>query len=211
MKHIVFISTIHKETGKCNADELFLIIEKIRPEVIFVEATKDTYTKYEKSIFETFKVPHKKSEIKAIQKYSITNLFKYIPVLDHEAPKSFIDKFDALSQNIDISNMYNYFHNLICENGYEYLNSKEADMMREKIVEFEKLHFTDMHINKAFDEGNDKYENNMLSNIFAYCNSNQFETAIFMCGDGHRKSIIEKVQKKILEEGIDLKWQNYGN
>jgi len=38
MPNITLISTVHKEIGKCNADELCEIIEKISPEVIFLEA-----------------------------------------------------------------------------------------------------------------------------------------------------------------------------
>ena len=33
--NITFISTVHKEIGKCNADELCSILVKERPDVVF--------------------------------------------------------------------------------------------------------------------------------------------------------------------------------
>jgi hypothetical protein len=47
MPNITFISTIHEEIGKCNAEELYKIIEKLSPGVIFLEAVDETYSDYE--------------------------------------------------------------------------------------------------------------------------------------------------------------------
>jgi len=54
MHHITFISTIHAEIGKCNAEELYKIIDKLSPEVIFLEAIDETYSEYEKYLFMTY-------------------------------------------------------------------------------------------------------------------------------------------------------------
>jgi len=59
MHHITFISTIHKEIGKCNAIELYKIIDKLSPEVIFLEAIDETYSEYEKYLYSTWGVYHK--------------------------------------------------------------------------------------------------------------------------------------------------------
>jgi hypothetical protein len=56
MGHITFISTIHKEIGKCNAKELYKIINKLSPEVIFLEAVDETYSEYEHYLFSTYGV-----------------------------------------------------------------------------------------------------------------------------------------------------------
>lgn len=46
MHHITFISTIHAEIGKYNAEELYKIIEKLKPGIIFLEAVDETYSEY---------------------------------------------------------------------------------------------------------------------------------------------------------------------
>lgn len=84
MHNITFISTVHVEIGKCNADELCKILEKVSLDVIFLEALEDTYSKYQQNIFSLFGVEHKKLEIRAIQKYSIISQFEYVPVLEKE-------------------------------------------------------------------------------------------------------------------------------
>jgi hypothetical protein len=54
MHYITLISTVHEETGKCNADELCEIIENISPEVIFLEALENTCSDYDKLKFASF-------------------------------------------------------------------------------------------------------------------------------------------------------------
>ena len=82
MHDITFISTIHVEIGKCNAEELYKIIEKLSPEVIFLEAVDDTYSDYENYLFSEYGEYHKKLEISAIQRYSSNTTFEYVPVCE---------------------------------------------------------------------------------------------------------------------------------
>ena len=57
MNKITFVSTIHKEHGKCNAEELYEnVLKEINPDIIFLEALSDTYSRYEMSLFENFNV-----------------------------------------------------------------------------------------------------------------------------------------------------------
>ena len=60
MKKITFISTVHKGIGKCNADELYNILNEICPDVIFFEALDETYSKYEEMLFSQSGVYYKK-------------------------------------------------------------------------------------------------------------------------------------------------------
>lgn len=69
----------------------------------------------------------------------------------------------------------------------------------------------DDKINKMVSEDIEEYENSMLRNIYSYCKKNQFDTAIFMCGSAHRKSIIEKIGKFNVLEEISLKWKIFEN
>jgi len=101
MHSITLISTVHEENGKCNAIELCIFIEKIRPEVIFLEALDETYSKYESTLFLSFGVFHKKLEISAIQRYCLNDTFEYIPVLDSELPDSFEKKYIIVCENIE--------------------------------------------------------------------------------------------------------------
>ena len=79
---ITLISTVHKEIGKCNSEELSKIIESLNPVVIFLEANENSYSKYHDLLLSQFGVYQERLEIKALQIYSQNHTFKYVPVLD---------------------------------------------------------------------------------------------------------------------------------
>ena len=46
MHNITLISTVHKEKGLCNAAKLHQILERVRPEVIFLEIPPSFFNQY---------------------------------------------------------------------------------------------------------------------------------------------------------------------
>lgn len=211
MNNITFISTVHKEMGRCNADELCAILEKEHPEVIFLEALGDTYSNYEKNLFSSFGVYHRKLEIKAIQRYSHSSLFEYVPVLDNGLSDSFKKKYDLVCENIQFQTMLDEFNSLASEQGFPFLNSAESIYLQEKMRRFEYHLLPGNKLNEAADEDIDAYENSMMRNIYSYCRNNQFDKAVFLCGVAHRRSIIEKMESFNSKEKIDLNWVIYNN
>ena len=76
---------------------------------------------------------------------------------------------------------------------------------------FENILLNDTDENIAALDYIDAYENSMLQNMYSYCNNNKFDTAIFMCGVAHRKSIIEKVNNDIVQRELSFNWVVLGN
>jgi len=210
MHNITLISTVHKERAKCNADALFEIIEKISPEVIFLEALKETYSSYDKMRFAKFGIFHEKMEIRAIQKYGVNTSFKYIPVLDKGLSDSFEKKYGMVCEKREIQNLIDHFDSLAAEHGFKFLNSIESIKLQDEIRMLEGRLLNDLEISKVANEDIDAYENSMIRNIYSYCKTNKFNTAIFMCGVAHRKSIIDKIEKYKAQEEIDLSWTIFG-
>lgn len=206
MHKITFISTIHKEIGKCNADELYKIIEKIRPEVIFLEAVDETYSDYENYLFSTFGVFHKKLEISAIQKYCSNTTFAYVPVCENYLSDAFHKKIKIVSQNKELQELIDNFNSLAAEHGFKFLNSLECINLQEEMRTLESLILNHSDMDKIVKVDIDGYENPMIKNIYSYCNNNHFDSAIFMCGAAHRKSIIEKIEKFKTKEQVNLTW-----
>jgi hypothetical protein len=206
MHNITFISTVHDEIGKCNADELLKIVEKISPEVVFLEALDETYSDYEKYLFSSFGVYHKKLEIRAIQKYCYNTPFKYIAVLDNSLSDAFEKKYNSICENIEFQRLCDNFNSLASEHGFQFLNSTESIRLQEEMRMFENRLLNDSELNKMVSEDVESYENAMIRNIYTYCKNSQFDTAIFMCGVAHRKSIIEKVEKFNHQEEMSLNW-----
>jgi DNA-binding protein Fis len=195
MYDITLISTAHTEIGKCNSEGLLYIIEELRPEVIFLEALKESYTDYEEFLFSNFGVYHNRLEISAIQKYKLKNSITYVPVLENGLPDSFTQKYNLVCQNQEVKNNIDNLNKLIFDYGFQFLNSEECIRVHESMRILECQILNNNEIENNLKTGIDEYENTMIDKIYSYCNQNQFNSAVFMCGSAHRKAIIEKIKK----------------
>lgn len=210
MPKITFISTVHEEIGKCSANELCHILKELNPEVIFLEALNETYSHYDKIKFFSYGVSHRKLEIKAIQKYQLNNSCTYIPVLDNGLSDSFERKYNTLKHYPELLDLMGTFNSMASESGFKFLNSAECINRQEQMRALEsKLYNPELE--QAFQLYIDEYENSMMRNIYSFCKNNQFNSAIFMCGAAHRKSIIEKIKKFNELERININWVIYGS
>ena len=209
MHKIIFISTIHKEIGKCNSDELCKIIEILKPEVIFLEAVEETYSAYEDYLFSTYGVYHKKLELSAIQKYNYNHSFEYVPVCENSLSEAFHQKNSIVCKNRDLQKLIENSISLTETYGFNFLNSLESMNLQEEMRMLESQILSGSNLDRIVKEDIDAYENPMIQNIYSYCKNHQFKTAIFMCGAAHRKSIIEKIEKFNIQEEITLSWTVY--
>ena len=206
MQNITFISTIHKEIGKCNAEELYKIIKKLNPEVIFLEAVDETYSNYENYLFSTYGEYHKKLEISAIQKYNCDTSFEYVPVCENGLSDAFHKKNKIVCRIRDLQKLIDNFISLAEKHGFTFLNSLECINLQEEMRVLETRILDNSDLDNIVKADIDAYENPMIRNIYSYCNKNDFSSAIFMCGAAHRKSIIEKIEKSKIEEQVNLTW-----
>ncbi|MEO0684419.1 MAG: hypothetical protein AAFY76_05060 [Cyanobacteria bacterium J06649_11] len=211
MQKITFISTMHKNHGKCNADELCSILVKEDPEVIFLEAIETTYSNYDRLRFSSFGAYHEKLEIEAIQKYSHHASFKYIPALDNELPESFKKKYESLVINSQLKEMLDELTTLVGTRGFEFLNSQLGMALHKRMRILESQVLNDNELNNDVNLGIDTYENSMMQNIYAYCKANRFNKGVFMCGAAHRESLIEKIRNFNDKEELSIDWTIYGD
>lgn len=207
MYEITYISTTHKQNGQCNADELCKIVEQIHPEVIFLEALRETYSNYQEHLFSDFGILHNKLEIEAIQKYQYKSTFKYVPVLDSGMSDVFNEKYEIATQNIELQRKIENFNVLSAKYGFQFLNSDVSIQLQEDMRKLENIILSDTTLNKDAINSIDLYEDEMLDNIYSYCKTNQFDKAVFMCGVAHRKSVIDKVEKLNTTKELALDWK----
>ena len=209
MQTITLISTLHEEKGNCNAEELCKIIEKLSPDVIFLEALESTYSEYDKLRFSEFGIYHNKMEIKTLQLYSQSASFEYVPVLDDGLTNAFDKKFNLVCIDQEFQTLVDNYNSLAICNGFKFLNSIESSNLQDQMRKFESLYLNNSEIEIDFNKSIDIYENTMIANIYSYCKNNHFNTAIFLCGVAHRKSIIEKIENLQTTKEIKLNWKFY--
>ncbi len=215
MHNITLICTVHGESGSCNLDSLYKIIETINPEVIFEEMPPSAVEDY--YINKTVE----KLESKTIIKYLETHNIEHIPVDIDIITPSFLEKNRFMHSRVE-SNSFEY-RRLIDNDiqyryhyGFDYLNSRYCGKLYKELNEAIEVTVHKLKEEKLIKNHNQwneiegRREDEMLKNIYNYCAENIFDIGIFFIGAFHRESIIRKIQK--YEESSDLKinW-NYSN
>ncbi len=214
MKKINLISTSHKEKGHCNSNELYEIIEAIKPDIIFEEIPSSKFDAYYKE--------HSVStlETNAIRTYLQVHQIEHIPVDDYDLTTiSYADvnyMFEKILNNsIEYCSLLENQYILASKYGFTYLNSNQCSEAFEKqhIIEQdviknindEKLFYT----YKLWTEFIDKRENEITNKIYSYSKTHRHKNAIFFIGAEHRKSIIRKIKEYKSKEEIN--WKFYGD
>ena len=215
MHNIHLICTFHSEIGNCNADELYNIIEQIKPDVVFEELTPNLYDLiYEKNIVDE-SAP---LEIKCIRNYKQRHNIKNIPV-DVEVSSTLsnnVNRMFALFGKYDIYKEIEIEQKKkIEQEEFDFLNSGEYSELFEKqrtieskIVE-EKNNRQLNKIYKSFYDDIDFREIVMLNTIYTYSKENNYNQAVFLIGAGHRRSVMSKIKEYQLNEKIKLNWTFY--
>jgi hypothetical protein len=64
----------------------------------------------------------------------------------------------------------------------------------------------DIEVAKLANANIEAYENSMIHNIYSYSKNHKCNSAIFMCGVAHKKSILEKIENHKIKEQLNLNW-----
>jgi len=200
------------ERGKCNSNELYRIIEKIQPEIIFEELPYDVF----EIIYANGYIPESLEAI-TIKKYLEKNQIEHIPVDTYEINETdLFNEFDLISnKSIEYAELLKQQLSMIIRNGFHFLNSDDCDELFDKIHIIEEnvlLEINDARLSYQYKteiELHDKRENEMLHNIYNYSKQYLFNKALFICGAEHRKSIMQKIQGYELKEKLKLNWTLY--
>jgi hypothetical protein len=97
MHNITLVNTYHTETGNCNLNELYKIIEDINPEVIFEELYLNDFNDYYVE-----KKQGDKLETNTILKYMENHQIEHIPV-DYAKipPQTFLDLYKFMHLKLE--------------------------------------------------------------------------------------------------------------
>jgi len=218
MYNITLVCTHHSEFGKCNSNELYKIIELIRPDIIFEELTQD--------LFDTFykgnKIPFETPEIKSVKRYIKEHTTSHFPVDINVSHTLSINEIDYMFNTFNKYAVYSKIEEdqkkLFFQEGYGFLNSKQNEELVEKkkslekrLIEFQinKDHLSRIH--ELFNEEYHKREHEIIRNVYNYSGKTAYNQALLLLGSGHRKTIFEKIKKYESENHLKLNWTLYGN
>jgi len=209
---ITLICTTHRESGKCNEQELLKILLAVGPEVIFEEIRP---ADIESSYVDESKY---NLEMRAIREYMKVKKAQQVPVDDYEIPEDFGPHMQALDEFVEsVTGTYRDAMGEMCrkqfELGFGYLNSsafvssfKESERLYQETV-FK--HGNDLARIKL-SEWNDqihKRDASMLGNIYRFCQQTDFMEGAFLVGAGHMLSIMDGIERRIKDQPTLVTWR----
>ena len=217
MYNVTIISTEHIESGKCNSDELYKIIESIKPEVIFEEEVADErFHKYynDENSFKSL-------EVQTVIKYLRNHNIEHVPI-DIATDFNFKEwdfMFDWFKKYLVYKQILKEHCHLRDIYGFKYLNSESCleIFKRMKLTERQLIEYGGMHKNELlriyekFEIQHSNREYGMIQNIYEHSSNHRYQQAVFLLGYAHRKSIMNKIMdyKNINEPKIN--WIFYDN
>ncbi len=215
MHNINLIFTIHIENGNCNSAILHKVIEELNPEIIFKELSHITFDEvYSKKCLTSL-------ESNVIKKYLQNHNIEHIPVDTYNLPKHYYKNVDYMLDRIiksvliesrDLRNLIDYQSSLTNKNGFNFLNSDQNDeliekinTLREKILNI-KNDESLFKIARLEKEVINNREDEIIDNIYNFSKKNSYNQAILFIRSGHRKSMINKIEKRKSQEKVKINW-----
>ena len=214
-KQITLIASSHDELGELNSNELYKILQKIKPEIIFEEIffTRSRENEFIYDIENTV-------ETIAINKYINRHKVKHVPV---DFDYSFIiNDIKFLYNKLDSINDTKYKENnkkksyLMGKYGFKCLNSCDFESVIDELKDIEKrliIELNDvelMNIFESWEKINDKRGDEMVKNIYQYSKKSDYNDAVFIFGVAHKKSIHQKIMYYNDKYQIKVNWKLYG-
>ena len=195
MTRVLLLSTVHEEQGLATTPALHAILERFRPDVIFLEIPPAAFPAYSDGTRSNL-------ESSAATRYRETNDVVLVPV-DLPTPEdSFFRDWQYLDRRITATSPT--YRQLIDRNtldiatyGFPYLNSEQSSKAWSEIYEAMEVaiqrlsHDTRLPaIYEAWRRTNERRDRAMLKNIYDYCHLNPFENGVLLVGAAHTQSII---------------------
>ena len=98
MRRVTIIGTVHKTVGRANVSELHAILEKVDPNIIFMEVPPGAFDVH----FQIFRQPNLESD--AVTQYRKGRLVAIVPVDLPTPDEEFFKNFARLHEKVKVEN-----------------------------------------------------------------------------------------------------------
>jgi hypothetical protein len=212
MHKITLVCSGHRESGRCNSEELLNLLRAIQPDVVFEEMRPSDFDLlYSKGSVEAH----------AITKFREFKVFQPVPVDTFEISENILAEikkdFDRVVDCVTKSNEEYRSLNEICEidvhqHGFQYLNSAAFAKITARMSEIEN-EIIGRTGNQSFIRGLERWrqliqrrEHEMVGNIYEYCRKNIFGTGVFLVGAAHKMGIVKEIEGYAISEANLIDW-----
>ena len=210
MTRVSVVGTVHDENGHTTVSSLLAILGRIKPEVIFLEIPSAAFHDY-------FEGNRSNLESAAAHRYRADHAVELVPV---DLPTPGVDFFtntEHLFRRIekvspDYRRLVDRHRQYVAEYGFAYLNSEHCNdlwLQIDQAVRSAVDMLADRKLNDFYESWrrtNKLRDNGMMDNIEKHCRQATFESAAFLVGAAHRKSIIDLSRSAVRSEPSTVLW-----
>jgi hypothetical protein len=211
MNSVSLVCTVHENAGLANASVLLSILERIQPEVVFVELPPEAFEDFYGSCSQY------NLESMAVRQYREGRRVKPVAVDLPRPSGNFASNIEELDRRVRrVSPEYRRLMQLdddrIRKYGFAYLNSEDCREHWERAYEDMVSSIKWMNdsrllaLYESCRETDDLREKAMMENIQIYCRANAFDKGVFLVGAAHRQPIIEKSRKQTAPGTTRIEW-----
>jgi hypothetical protein len=216
MPRVSLICTVHEESGCASVAELRAILERIQPEVIFLEVPPAAFDDYYENC------SRQNLESMAVRQYRQGHQVQLVPVDLPTPTEEFFSNFEELRRRIRLVSpnyrrLMQWDGDCIREHGFVYLNSEDCSELwlsvyKEIRSTIEWLKDSSLFAPyESWMETNNLRENAWIENIHICCRGNTFGKGVFLVGAAHRQPIIEKSRAQAAAVPTKIEWEFAGH
>ena len=212
MKTISLVCSVHQEQGPVNVPALCAILDRIRPDVVFLEIPPEPYADF----VETERRSNLEST--AVGTFRKVNQVDLVPV-DLPTPNSdFFRRSEHFFREIERSSsayrgLVDVNRRYVRDHGFDYLNSEYCSSLWSDIYREIRCAAVNTGDASMIDFCNEWTQTMklrdiaMVQNIRAYSLRNDFKNAVFLVGASHRASIINEANKQFESDSATVRWE----
>ena len=215
MKRVSVVGTVHEEKGRANTSGLVGILERIKPQVIFLEIPSAAFDAY-------FNGDPGNLEAIAVGRYCENHNVDLIPV-DLPTPEGdFFANDRDLHRRIertspDYRRLVDWYSQNVSAHGFAYLNSKDCSDLFSQLheamlaaIEKDVDHRLLAEVYDLWIRTNKLRDKGMMKNIENHCRQASFSSAAFLVGAAHRQSIINLSRSEPAAASSTIQWDFVG-
>jgi len=215
VNRISLICTVHEEKGPARVSELRTVLERIRPDVIFVEVPTEA--------LEDFFVTRCQANLEsnAVNGYRRTHPVDIVPVDLPTPDAEFFRNNQSLFEWVEEKSpeyrqLIDLHSRRVTAYGFAYLNSEHCDKLWEE-VNAEVLNTVKkmgdtrlLELHELWITTIERRDKGMMENILEYCRTNSFDRGVFLAGASHRRSVIAEAVKQSEAAPNNITWDLSG-
>ena len=215
MKRLSVVGTVHEEKGRANTSGLVGILERIKPEVIFLEIPSAAFDDH-------FNGNRGNLESTAVSRYRENHRVDLIPVDLPTPDEDFFAKHRDLNRRIertspDYRRLVDWHSQNVTAHGFAYLNSKDCSDLFSQLheamlaaIEKDVDHRLLAEVYDLWIRTNELRDKGMMKNIEKHCRQASFSSAAFLVGAAHRQSIINLSRRAPGAASSTIQWDFAG-